>query len=203
MLTKQQINILSVFKQDIFASLTFKQIKEKSKQKSNNVVQIAIKEFQSKKLILTQKIGDISMHRLNLNNNDTFSYLEIINQEEINKSKIPKEVIAEIQKKIEKYTEFFVLIIFGSYAKNKATSKSDLDISILVDSKQARKEIIPGLETIKRRETIPIDYHVFTRSEFLEMLKSEMENVGKQIVKKRIIYYGCIPYYHLIKRQKK
>ena len=202
MLTKQQFSIFGVFKRDLFASLTFKQIKEESKQKSNNIVQIALKEFKKQDLLKTEVTGDVTTYFLNLNNNLTLSYLNLINNLEIEKRKFPKEIPSEVQKKISKQTDFFILIIFGSYAKNKATEKSDLDIAVIVESEQTKKEIIPLLETVKRREIKPIDYHVFTRNEFLEMLKAEYENVGKQIYKNNLIYYGFIEYCNLIRGRK-
>ena len=199
MLTKEQVNILSVFKKDIFASLTFRQIKEQSKQKSNNIVQIAIKEFQNQSIIQSKKTGDVTAYNLNLGNNLTLSYLNLINEYEIKKTNIPIKVIDEIQKRVFKYTEFFILIVFGSYAKNKATKKSDLDVAFIVESESAKKEIIPYIETIKRREIISIDYHIFAKAEFLEMLNADIENVGKQVFKSNIVYYGYIPYCNLIK----
>lgn len=202
MLTKEQINILGVFHNNSFAELTFKQIKGQSKQKSNNIVQIALKEFQKQDLIKPKTTGDVTTYALNLDNNLTLSYLNLVNQRKIPKRKFPKEILAEIQKKVFKQTEFFILIVFGSYAKSKATEKSDLDIAVIVETEQTKKEIIPFLETIKRREIKPIDYHIFTRSEFLEMLKTDVENVGKQIYKNNIIYYGYIEYCSLIRRIK-
>ncbi|MBS3137846.1 nucleotidyltransferase domain-containing protein [Candidatus Woesearchaeota archaeon] len=199
MLTKQQLTILGVFKKDIFTSLTFKQIKEESKQKSNNIVQIAIKKFKEQDLVKTKATGDITTYSLNLDNNLTLSYLNIINDLGIHKRKFPKEILTEIQKRISKQTNFFILIVFGSYAKNKATEKSDLDIAVIVESEQTKKEIAPLLETVKRREIKPIDYHIFTISEFLEMFKADIENVGKQIYKNNIIYYGFIEYCNLIR----
>ena len=202
MLTKQQLALLGVFKKDLFASLTFKQIKEESKQKSNNTVQIALKQFKEQDLVNTKATGDVTTYYLNLNNNPTLSYLNLINDLEIQKRKFPKEILSEIQKRISKQTNFFILIIFGSYAKNKATEKSDLDIAVIIESEQTKKEIIPLLETVKRREIKPIDYHVFTREEFLEMLNAESENVGKQIYKNSIIYYGFIEYCNMIRGRK-
>ena len=202
MLTKEQLNILSVFKKDIFASLTFKQIKQDSRQKSNNIVQIAIKEFQKQEIVKTKETGDVTTYSLNLNNNLAFSYLNLINESEISKSKLPKKTLEDIQNRIFKQTELFILILFGSYAKNEATKKSDLDIALIVESEQTKKEITPFLETIKRREVIPIDYHIFTRNEFLEMLQADSENVGKQIFKSNIVYYGYITYCNLVKAKK-
>ena len=202
MLTKQQLNIFSIFNKKLFASLTFKQIKEQSKQKSNNIVQIALKEFKAHDLVKTAITGDVTTYTLNLDNNLTLSYLNVINELDINKRKFPKEILGEVQKKILKQTHFFILIVFGSYAKNKATEKSDLDIAVIVESEQTKKEIAPVLETVKRREIKPIDYYIFTRSDFLEMLKVEYENVGKQIYKNNLVYYGFIDYCNLIRGRK-
>ena len=202
MLTKEQFNILSVFKKDIFASLTFKQIKHYSRQTSNNIVQIALKEFQKHNLITTKKIGDVTVYSLNFNNHLTLSCLNLINAFELSKSKTPLKLMETIQQRILKYTEFFILLVFGSFAKNTSTPTSDLDIAVIVESEQTKKNIAPYLETIQRREVIPLDYHIFTRTEFLEMLKADFENVGKQLFKSSIVYYGYIPYCMLIQGRK-
>ena len=202
MLTKKQLSILSVFKKDIFGSLTFKQIKHQGRQKSNNIVQIALKEFGKQNLAEKKMTGNVQSFSLNLNNNLTLSYLNLINESEISKSKVPKKILENIQNRLFKCTEFFILIVFGSYAKNEATQKSDLDVAVIAESEQTRKNILPFLETIKRRETVQIDYHIFTRSEFLEMLNEDSENIGKQIFKSGLIYYGYIPYCNIIKAKK-
>ena len=201
MLTKIQLRILGLFHRNIFADLTFKQIKDQSKQKSNNIVQIALKEFQKQNIIKLKKTGDVTAYSLNLDNNLTLSYLDLINQEKISKQKFSRDIIGKIQNKILKQTELFILIIFGSYAKYKATDKSDLDIAVIVENEQIKKEVIPLLETIKRREMKKIDYHVFTRNEFLEMLRANYENVGKQIYKASIIHYGFITYCNMVRKK--
>lgn len=203
MLTKEQFKILGVFNKGIFAELTFKQIKDQSRQKSNNVVQIALKEFQKEGIIKAKKISDVSVYSLNIDNNLTIGYLNLINQNDILNKKFPRTILAEIQKKILNQTPFFILIIFGSYAKSKATDKSDLDIAVIVESEQTRKDITPILETVKRREIKPVDYHIFTRNEFLQMLNEEMENVGKQIYKNNNIYYGFIEYCNILRGTQK
>lgn len=202
MLTKEQLRILSLFGKDFFASLTFKQVKEQSKQRSNNIVQIALKEFQKQNVVQTKRIGNIITYQLNLEHNLTLSYLNLLNELEINKKRFPHKILQELQKRISKSTNFFILILFGSYAKGKTTEKSDLDIAVIVESELSKKEIIPSLETIKRREIILLDYHVFTRNEYLEMLEADMENLGKQIYKNNLILYGFIQYCDLIKSRK-
>ncbi len=200
MLTKEQLKIFGAFRKDIFAHLTFKQIKEYCAQKSNNVVQVALKQFQEENLVNAQKTGDVNTYFLNMDNNLTLSYLSLINELEIyDNRKLPKKVLKEIQKRVSRHSEFFVLIVFGSYAKNKATRKSDLDVAVIVDCEQSKKDVAPHIETIKRREIIKIDYHVFTRKEFAEMLTMDDENVGKEIYRSNVVYYGLMEYYNMIK----
>ncbi|MFH1127357.1 MAG: nucleotidyltransferase domain-containing protein [archaeon] len=200
MLTKEQLRILGVFREDVSRRLTFKDIKEKSKQKSNNTVQIALKQFLDENLVRTQMTGDVTTYYLNFDNNLTLSYLNLINELEIYENrKLPKKILEDIQKRILKYSEFFVLIVFGSYAENKATQKSDVDIAIIVECGEAKKDIAPYVETVKRREIVNIDYHVFTRNEFIEMLLADDENVGKEIYRKNVVFYGLIEYYNMIK----
>lgn len=200
MLTKEQIKILSIFRENITKKFTFKEIKEKSRKNSNNIIQLAIKKFKKFNIIKSDKIGNITLYYLNLDNNLTISYLTLIEQIKINnEKKLPKNILNSIQKNILKKTEFFIFLVFGSYVKGKATEKSDLDIAVLTQNKELKKEIIPYIETIKRRELLHIHYEVFTRDEFLEMLKVEQENVGKEIFRNNFIYYGAEQYHNLIK----
>ena len=201
MLTKNQIKILKVFKEDLFKELTFKDIKLKSRQKSNNIPLLALNEFKKLNLVTSKKTADVTTYSLNLNNNLTLAYLNLINEIDVlNNKVIHKKIINELQERISKYTDYFTLIVFGSYAKGTQTKKSDLDIALIVDNEETKKEITPFIETIKRRELIKIDYYVFTEKEFLEMLTNEEQNVGKEIYRANLIYYGLIEYYMLVKR---
>ena len=100
MLTKKQLEILKVFKEDIFRRLTFKEIKEKSKQNSNNLVLNAVNEFKKEGLIEIKKTGNVRSFSLNLKFNPIYAYLNIINEETLNKSNLPKKTIQEIQDRI-------------------------------------------------------------------------------------------------------
>jgi len=204
MLTKKQITIFSVFKKDIFAKLMFKDIKGYGKQKSNSIVQNALKKFKDEELIVSENTGDITTYSLNISNSLALSYISLINHIEVHKNKkLPKKSMESIKNRLSKHTCFFILLVFGSYAENKATKGSDLDIAAIVNNEKSRKEVIPYIETIKRRETIKIDYHIFTEKEFLEMLAIDEENVGKEIYRKNMIYYGAMEYYNLIGKWKK
>lgn len=197
MLTKKQIQILKIFAENMPSELTFKEIKIKSKQKSNNLLQTALKEFLKQNIILAKKIGNVHTYKLNLKNNLTLSYLDVLNQSKNNLPVKISNLLEEIQLAINGETTFFILLVFGSYAKSKDTKKSDLDVAVIIESDHQRKKIIPLLETIKRRELIKIDYHILLSSEYIEMLSEKFENLAKQIQKNNLIIYGYTNYIRL------
>jgi predicted nucleotidyltransferase len=202
MLTEEQMNILSVFLREPFKGLTFRQVKAMSRQKSNNVTQIALKRFEMEGIVKVERTGNVKSYRLDMGSNLCLAYVNLIGEIELRK-KLPKQILGileEIQNKVSRQTEFFILLVFGSYASGEATSRSDLDVAVIVEAEETRKDVTPILETVKRRSAIGIDYHVFTRKEFLEMLQAEQENLGKQIYRKSVIIRGRIEYYGMIKR---
>ncbi|MDI6737827.1 MAG: nucleotidyltransferase domain-containing protein [Nanoarchaeota archaeon] len=204
MLTKTQLKILNSFRKDIFAKLDFKQVKSLSRQKSNNVIQSALAAFKGMNLVMPEKAGKSIFYSLNFQNMLTLSYLSILSDIELRSNNmLPFGVLRTIQNGIQEYTPFFVLFVFGSYAKKTPRRDSDLDIAVIVETDATRKEIIPALETVKRRELLEIDYHVFTIGEFLEMLFDKDENLGKQICRGSIIYYGAEQYYALLSENTK
>jgi predicted nucleotidyltransferase len=194
MLTKKQVNLLNVF-QTPFEELTFKQIKERSEEKSNNLLQLALKDFKNNNIILSKKIGSTYVHKLNLENKSTLIYLDLINQNH----SLHVPILENIETSLKTVTPFFILIVFGSYAKNKNRKSSDLDVAILINDASQKKDIEIIMETIKRRELQKIDSHIITLNEFKEMLKADYENLAKQICKNNVVYYGYQIYVELLK----
>ena len=73
---KEQLNILNLYKKDLNQELTFKQIKEKTKQKSNNQVQTALKYLQEKQILNKKLIGNVALYFINLSTL-TIAYLNL------------------------------------------------------------------------------------------------------------------------------
>lgn len=89
---------------------------------------------------------------------------------------------------------FFILLVFGSYAKKQERRKSDIDLLLITDREAIKKEIH---EKIK---LIPLDIHLidFSAKEFLSMLKTTEFTVGKEAFYNNIILFGIEDYYRLI-----
>ncbi len=93
---------------------------------------------------------------------------------------------------------FFILLIFGSYAKEKQTKKSDLDLLIIVKEK---KDIKETEASIRRAFTkVKKGLNFVDINDFKEMIKNTNElNIGNEAKKHHIILYGIEQYYQLKK----
>ena len=110
MLTKKQLEILNVFKKELFKSLSFSELKRELKESSSSNLQRGILNFKKEGLINIEQDGKTHIISLNYENNKLFYYLSIL-WLEFNKN-IPFEILYKIQQEILKETEFFSLIVF-------------------------------------------------------------------------------------------
>ncbi|RLF35149.1 MAG: hypothetical protein DRM99_05205 [Thermoplasmata archaeon] len=87
----------------------------------------------------------------------------------------------------------FIVLLFGSYAKGKATKHSDIDLLVVCEGKREHKiqEIF---------DLFPLKIHpTFTKFEdFMKMLKTKEFSVVLEAVKNNIILVGIEDYYRLI-----
>jgi len=94
---------------------------------------------------------------------------------------------------------FFVLLIFGSYAKNKQTKKSDLDLLVIIPKKEGIKVMetaLKGSYTKIKKQIVIVD-----EKDFLEMIKKPTKfNVGNEAIKHHLILYGFEQYYQLLRK---
>ena len=93
---------------------------------------------------------------------------------------------------------FFILAVFGSYAKGTQTSKSDVDILLIVPG----KENLSLFESAMRKiyTNVKKDTTVVTTDEFIEMIKSNKFNVGTEAKKHHILLYGAEQWYNLMRK---
>ena len=78
MLTPKQIKIFEAFLREIYKELTYKEIKDYSKEKSNSIIQKAIAKFLAENLVKKREVGNIILYSLNLENGPIFSYFDIL-----------------------------------------------------------------------------------------------------------------------------
>ncbi len=193
---QEEMKILDLFRKNIFAEFTLKQIMEKLGKKSYNWTYKAISKL-SKNVLVSEKKGNTTVIKLNLNNPCAITYLSFLDRQEAYKRDIflTNELIENISKK----TPYFILIITGSYATNYVKKDSDLDLVVIVDNENNKKEISPYIKDVTRLSGINVDMHIFTKNEFYLMLTNDKENFGKEVFRKHLLFYGAEAYYQIIK----
>lgn len=133
------------------------------------------------------------------------------------KEDIPTNVLVDIERKVaeiflEKHSwiklylkdvlnaaqPFFIMLVFGSYAKGTQTKDSDLDLLVIVPT----KEDIPGVEKAAQQYTkVKKGIIVIDAQNFTEMIKNPEElSVGIEAKKHHILIYGAEQYYQLLRK---
>jgi len=197
MLTKRY-SIIKCFGKEPWKSLTFKQIKKLSKNKSDNYVHTALKKLVKHKILNQDNIGNSIVYSL-ASNTFALSTIGYISEYESNNAKhIPLKNINKILEKIR--TSFYVFLITGSYASKKQKKLSDLDIVIICDDSKNPSTIISQINLECETLLPSIHPYVFTESQFYEMLINKEENYGKETAKNNLIITGAEQYYRILMR---
>ena len=200
MISNEKIRLLEAWRKNPFRELSIAEIMKESKKKTKTWVFNALKLLVSNNILKSIRKANLGVYSLNLENPLSLQFLQYLEaQNNLNFSQI--KIISEIIEKtpIKNYS----VVIFGSYAENKQTKKSDLDICILIGSKEAEKKIKPYISEIKLNYPIKIDEHYVTFEDFVKMLLREEENLAKQIFIKRKLFYNSDIYYQLLKEAHK
>ena len=150
-----------------------------------------IKRFSKYSTHLIKTVGRAETISLNPNSKTLINFLAISSQNEKLDYLLKKPLIKSINNKI---FDKDIVLLFGSYAKNKETEKSDIDLLII--NKKGEKTIsFKKEELLFNKKINPI---FVSSKEFKEMLKDEEENVGKQALKNHIILRGFNKFWELV-----
>jgi len=196
MIQNKKIKLLEAWRNNIFGEFSISEIMKISKKRTKPWVFNALKLLTKNKLLVSKRKGNLDIYNLNLKNPfliQTLQYIEAQNSLDFPELDLIIKTINEIP--IKNYC----FLIFGSYAESKQTKGSDLDICFLIGSEAVEKKIKPYFNTIKLKSLLKIDEHYITFDDFVKMLLSEDENLGKQIFRKHKLFFNADIYYQLIK----
>ena len=144
------------------------------------------------KIINAKKVGQAVLCSINTKafNSDVYR-AETIRREELLKNKN----IHAMTDYFNNIKPFFIMLLYGSYAKGNQTKSSDIDIMLITDDNTINKQIKNKISLI------PLNIHLtdFTSKEFISMLKTTDLNVGKEATSNNIILFGIEDYHRLLK----
>ena len=196
MITTKQLSLFQVFAKQPFQELTLKQIKDLAQEKSNHALEIAMRTFKKENLFVEKKVGKSTLYSLDFNNEKVYYYIALANHERLNA--LMQRSIRYVKEETLSRTPFLSIAVFGSYATGKETKESDLDISIFIEDAKYKDKLKASLNSAELKASIPLDCHVITKEEFIQMLMNEEENLGKEIARKHLVVHNHQLFYGLV-----
>lgn len=156
------------------------------------IVHTAVKRLVCKRVLEEKIIGQSIQVKFSGNLSKEVLEAEVERRDEILKNKNLKLMLEIIKKDIK--TVNFILLLFGSYSKNKADRKSDIDLMFIISDKRVEKGIEQSISTLP----LKIHYFVFTEKEFKTMKNAREPNLVHEAVEHNIILNGIEQYYELL-----
>ena len=142
---KKEYEIIEQPVKEPWKSFTFKEIKKLSGKSSESYIYNSLKKFVKQQILKEKKAGNVTLYSLNLDSIKTQAYIGFILEHISWKRKnIPPKDIEKIAQKIP--TDFFILIITGSYANNSEKKDSDIDLVIICEDSFETKLIYSELK---------------------------------------------------------
>ena len=196
-----QINLLQLFDRNFNSEFTINQIAKKT----NFDYAYANREINKliKRGVISKKtVGNAHLCSLNLKNDETIAI--IFDYETRKKSgfyeehKVLKAYFSDFLGDLKRYS-IHSLLIFGSYASGKETSKSDLDILVILENKKQSDSVHKLINNAFKLSDVEINPIVIGRKDFVEMLVNKSRlNIGKEALKNHIILYGIERFWELV-----
>lgn len=155
------------------------------------LIYINMQKLIEEKLVKINKLGNRSECSFNF----AFNNLVLKVEEERRNELLKNQNMQIIHEKLKQLSSpFFMLLVFGSYATKKQKKLSDIDLAFISDNSELTKKINHIISLL------PLEIHLldFKTKEFIDMLSTTKDNVGKEIVKNNIILFGIENYYTLL-----
>ena len=186
---KAEIKILKLLlsnKEEVF---TIKKIAERTAI-NYKIAYEKIKSLEKEGLIKITKTGNTKVCKFTNEFNDMVFKAEYERRQDLFRKNKDFKVL---YKRLFELNFPFIVLLFGSHAKGKATKHSDIDLLIVCEEKREHQiqEIL---------DLFPLKIHpTFTKFEdFMKMLKTKEFSVVLEAVKNNIILVGIEDYYRLI-----
>lgn len=152
-------------------------------------------------LLRINKVGKAKVCSININSPNVINYLSIISSEEV--KRIPETILNKLRELVSKVinatnSNVHTVVLFGSYVKGKETSRSDIDLLVIVPKKEEYDTIIhKEANSWEMRYSKELSLIISEPKMWQEMLKDEKVNVSKEILKDGIPLYGAEKYWEL------
>ncbi len=140
-----------------------------------------LKELEKNNIVLSSDLGNAKFYQINLNNEETIRWCEILLSEERRNLKGYSQVYAE---EIQKFEHAEIIILFGSVLSNK--DFSDVDVLFITNKP---KEVTKFCLSLSKVRTKPVVSLILKKEDLINEIKNKKE-VVLNVLKTGIILKG-------------
>lgn len=194
------VSIIKLYFRDLQRSFTIHELSRKLSH-SYSYIYKTVHQMADQGLLRIDKAGKAKVCSININSPNIINYLSIISSEEV--KRVPENMLNKIRELVYKIinatnSNIYTVVLFGSYVKGKETSKSDIDLLVIVPKKEEYDTIIhKEANSWEMRYSKELSFIISEPKMWQEMLKDEKVNVSKEILKDGIPLYGAGKYWEL------
>lgn len=102
--------------------------------------------------------------------------------------------IQAVYRVAKRFIPFSFAALFGSYAKGSSTKHSDIDLCFVSDDTNTVQEVRRAI----RRLPLPVELHVFTSAQILQMLDKRSDNIAHHIRDHHILLTGTQAFFEVM-----
>ena len=140
-----------------------------------------LKELEKNKIVLSSSLGNAKFYQINLTNEETIRWCEILLSEERKNLKGSSKIYAE---EIQKFENAELIILFGSVLNNKEFN--DVDTLFITNKPKEVTKFCLSLSKIRTKPIIPL---ILKKEDFIKEIKAKKE-VVLNILKIGVILKG-------------
>ena len=140
-----------------------------------------LKELEKNDIVLSSDLGNAKFYQINLNNEETIRWCEILLSEERRNLKGYSKIYAE---EIQKFEQAELIILFGSVLSNK--DFNDIDVLFVTNKPKEVTKFCLNLSKVRTKPVVPL---ILKKEDFIKEIKNKKE-VALNILKTGVILRG-------------
>ena len=152
-----------------------------------------LKELEKNNIALSFDLGNAKFYQINLNNEETIKWCEILLSEERRNLKGYSKVYAE---EIQKFEHAELIILFGSVLNNK--DFNDVDVLFITNKPKEVTKFCLSLSKVRTKPVVPL---ILKKEDLIKEIKNKKE-VVLNILKTGVILLGESAFIEVLKNVK-
>ncbi len=152
-----------------------------------------LKDLEKNSIVLSSSLGNAKFYQINLNNEETRRWSEILLSEERRNLKGYSKIYAE---EIQKFEHAELIILFGSVLNNKEFN--DIDVLFITNKPKEVTNFCLGISKVRTKPIVPL---ILKKEDLIKEIKNKKE-VVLNILKTGIILSGESLFIEVLKNVK-